>query len=160
MLGGFYGWGAGTGALRRVYRASWLWLLWVFDFTAPNYIYISLNQHAPLVLHPTCPDIPGTLTPRQWPVGLHKFSSRQYLERLPHSVYTLCIKFLSSIIPSLQEPCPNGACRDPRLAFSPVLLLQVARLFWTNLATMGAACVLESGLLQIRVIQLKPWAFN
>lgn len=73
----------------------------------------------------------------------------------PQCLYSVHQVSVLSIIPSLQEPCPNGACHDPRLAFSPVLLLQVARLFWTNLATMGAACVLDSGLLQIRVIQLK-----
>lgn len=159
MLGGFYGWGAGTGALRRVYRASWLWLLWVFDFTAPNYIHPLISMlHLYCILPAQISQGASLLSNDQWDSTNSPASS--IWKGTPQCLYSVHQVSVLSIIPNLQEPCPNGACHDPRLAFSPVLLLQVARLFWTNLATMGAACVLDSGLLQIRVIQLKAWAFN
>lgn len=157
MLGGFYSWGAGTGVLHRVYRASWLWLLWMFGFTTLNYIYIFFLIS---MLH-----LYWSFLPRH-PSEPHSYArttgTPQILQQAvfgkdgPHCASSFCAIHHSS----LQDPCPNGACHDPGLEFSPVLLLQIARLCWTNLATMGAACVLDSGFFQIRVIQLKVWAFN
>lgn len=73
-------------------------------------------------------------------------------------------RFSISVLPSSQETYPND--HDTILAFSLLLIRLIIWLFWTNLATTWAPCVLAHGLhpiwlVQLKVrAQLKPWPFS